>query len=523
MNVSANLLEYLKKNDRAELIGIGTFRVEYTPASISPITNTLTPPSRIITFSNEINNDLGFVQELSTKEFISLETSLKWIKQYSDSVKEKIEKLNSCKLGDIGVLAKGLSSGYIFTPTSGLNLLDSAFAFSTIKSVQTFDQGDFIQPLVTKEPLSESLKEEKVEIGETPLQTVVIGTSFNETESSQEIYEHTPQSESREDSEFSLNIEQEERKEIVFEQRQELERDQSQIEDAQKEVQERLDQLKEGKEDELGENEGMDANDSDEFNYRNSKKFRKNVKKRRKSDKKERKERRKRNKKTWTILSIIVLLAILASGFLVLAHYMCWTKNIKELEPLTEKLNNYVTPKCETGNKTIVIPVQTKTTQEVEAQTIEDETTETLTSEIVPIKEQPIKETQTEVKVVKKPIQPKKEVVVKEKPLKPTGEKDNPPVPTPEIDYSKPVLMQPVSRLGFDVVGGTFDNLANAQQSARKARSLGYDSYIVSKSQDDKTKYYVSYGSRRTMGEANAFMSSIIKKHGSAGYYIISR
>ena len=50
MNVSANLLEYLKKNDRAELTGIGTFRVEYTPASISPITNTLTPPSRIITF-----------------------------------------------------------------------------------------------------------------------------------------------------------------------------------------------------------------------------------------------------------------------------------------------------------------------------------------------------------------------------------------------------------------------------------------------------------------------------------------
>ena len=32
------------------------------------------------------------------------------------------------------------------------------------------------------------------------------------------------------------------------------------------------------------------------------------------------------------------------------------------------------------------------------------------------------------------------------------GEKDNPPKPTAEIDYSKPVTMQPVSRLGFDVV-----------------------------------------------------------------------
>ena len=75
MNVSANLLEYLKDNDSAELIGIGTFRVEYTPASISPITNTLTPPTRIIKFSNEMNNDLGFVQDLSKREFISIETT----------------------------------------------------------------------------------------------------------------------------------------------------------------------------------------------------------------------------------------------------------------------------------------------------------------------------------------------------------------------------------------------------------------------------------------------------------------
>ena len=198
---------------------------------------------------------------------------------------------------------------------------------------------------------------------------------------------------------------------------------------------------------------------------------------------------------------------------MVLAHYMCWTKNIKQLDPLTEKLNNYITPKCEEVKKTIVIPVQTPTTQ-VEETPIEEE----LSSEITPVDE-----TKAEVQATKKPTQPKKEVVAKPKPLKPTGEKDNPPKPTAEIDYSKPVTMQPVSRLGFDVVGGTFENLTNAQQAARKARSLGYDSYIVSKSQDEKTKYYVSYGSRRTMSEANSFMNTIVKKHGSSGFYIISR
>lgn len=522
MNVSANLLEYLKKNDRAELTGIGSFRVEYTPASISPITNTLTPPSRIITFTNEINNDLGFVEELSKKEFISLETSLKWIKQYSDSIKEKIEKLNSCKLGEIGVLSKGLSSGYIFTPTPGLNLLDSAFAFSTIKSVKTFDQEDNIKPIVTKEPLPELSVERKTEIEEKPLQTILVGTSYSEKETNQDqssintLGEERPlsdQSDIQEKNEDSIILEQEKTKDIVFEQREKLERDEAKMEDAQKEVQERLDKIKEDKEEELGENEGIDTNDSDAFNYRNSKRFRKNFKRRRKSEKKERKERRKRNKLIWLILSSLVLFALLASGFMVLAHYMCWTKNIKQLDPLTEKLNNYITPKCEEVKKTIVIPVQTPTTQ-VEETPIEEE----LSSEITPVDE-----TKAEVQATKKPTQPKKEVVAKPKPLKPTGEKDNPPKPTAEIDYSKPVTMQPVSRLGFDVIGGTFENLTNAQQAARKARSLGYDSYIVSKSQDEKTKYYVSYGSRRTMSEANSFMNTIVKKHGSSGFYIISR
>ena len=77
MNVSSNLLEYLKKNDSAELIGIGTFRVQYTSASISPITNTLTPPCRSVSFTNDINNDLGFAEDMAKKEFISLETAIK--------------------------------------------------------------------------------------------------------------------------------------------------------------------------------------------------------------------------------------------------------------------------------------------------------------------------------------------------------------------------------------------------------------------------------------------------------------
>lgn len=517
MNVSANLLEYLKKNDSAELIGIGTFRVSYTHASMSPITNTLTPPSRSITFVNELNDDLSFVQSMAKNEFISVDTAIKWIKQYTDSVKERIELSNVCKLGDLGTLSKGIGigKGYAFTPQEGLNLLDSAFAFSTLKSVKTFEQGDFIQPIITKEPIiEESIIEQKIE---ESVQKVVLGTfSTNKDEviNSTDInQEKISEPEENKDVDNSLNIEQTESKDIIFEERTAIERNHSQLEKAQKEVEERLKDLRK-------EEEKENEEEKDEFDYKNSKKYRKGAKKLKEKIKKEKKANRKRNRVLWIILFSIVILALLAFGALVFAHYMCWLKGNKTLEPITLRLNNFITPKCDkVAAKTIVVPVTTPTVQVVETPTTEIET---------PMKGAPELKLTAEQKEQQK-IAAQDRKIAKEKAkkeadkLKPTGEKDNPPTPTAEIDYTTPITIQSVSRLGFDVVGGTFEDKANAQQYSRKARSMGYDSYIISKTKNDKPIYYVSYGSRRSMKEASDFMKKISKRSGDSGFYIISR
>jgi len=517
MNVSANLLEYLKKNDSAELIGIGTFRVSYTHASMSPITNTLTPPSRSITFVNELNDDLSFVQSMAKNEFISVDTAIKWVKQYSDSVKERIELSNICKLGDLGTLSKGIGKGYTFVPQEGLNLLDSAFAFSTLKSVKTFDQGDYIQPIITKEPIvEEPIIEHKVE---EPIQRVVLGTSSNvdiktdeEININEQNRERTFEKEENNEVNNSLNIEQTESKDIVFEERKAIERDPSQFEQAQKEVEERL--KKDGEKDDY-EDEGKD-----EFDYKNSKKFRKEAKAIKEKNKKEKKAKRKRNRVLWKVLFIIVLLALLSFGALVFAHYMCWLKGNKTLEPITLRLNNFIIPKCDrVAEKTVIIPVATPTVQVVETPTTEIETPTTEAPEVKLTAEQKEKQ-----KIAAHDRKIAKEKAKKEADkLKPTGEKDNPPVPTAQIDYTTPITVQSVSRLGFDVVGGTFGDISNAQQASRKARSMGYDSYIVSKIKNDKPIYYVSYGSRRSMKEASDFMKKISKRSGDSGFYIISR
>lgn len=516
MNVSANLLEYLKKNDSAELIGIGTFRVLYTHASMSPITNTLTPPSRTITFVNELNDDLSFVQSMAKNEFISVETAMKWIQQYSDSVKERIETSNVCKLGDLGTLSKGISKGYSFTPKEGQNLLDTAFAFSTLKSVKTFDQGDFIKPIITREPIinEPTIKEKKSE----NIEKVVVGTYSNVEEPNKEInsFEEKEISEHNiQESGNSLNLEQTQEKEIVFEERKAIERDEHKIKEAQEEVEKRLKELNDN-----------DEENEDEFDFSNSKEYKKDIKEVNEKKKKEKKKKRKRNKKIWKVLFIIILIVLLAFGGLVFAHYMCWLKNIKQLEPITLRLNNFITPKCDKkSQKAIIVPVAKPKVQVVETPTTEIETPTTQAIAPAPKEEVKLSPEQKE----KQKIAAQNKKLAKEKAkkeaakLRPTGERDNPPAPTAEIDYSTPITVQQVSRLGFDVVGGTFADKANAQQASRKARSLGYDSYIISKYKDSKPIYYVSYGSRRSMKEASDFMKKVSQRSGDSGFYIISR
>ena len=58
MNVAADLFEYLHSHDKAELPGLGTFYVQHHAAEISPLTGTIEPPCRKLTFKVEETNDV---------------------------------------------------------------------------------------------------------------------------------------------------------------------------------------------------------------------------------------------------------------------------------------------------------------------------------------------------------------------------------------------------------------------------------------------------------------------------------
>lgn len=164
MNVVENLHDYLKHNDKAELVGFGTFYVKNSSAQINESTLSIEPPKRELFFKKELTDDRGFVKFMASHEFISEDTAYTWIKQYSDSLIEKIQSGRSIVLGKLGTIQKGVLDDYAFTPDKNLNLLDDAFALGTLQDVQTFDNEEnrveliHTKPIETTEPLQNSDK-----------------------------------------------------------------------------------------------------------------------------------------------------------------------------------------------------------------------------------------------------------------------------------------------------------------------------------------------------------------------------
>ena len=496
MNVAVNLYEFLKENDSAELVGLGTFYVSTQSARISSLTGEIRPPCRKLSFKQEENNDLNFVMNMAEKEFISHETALVWIKQYAESVKEKVESGKKIQIGELGVLFKDFYGNYVFEASEKLNLLDNSFAFAPLKDVKTFGNDDepidlirTIDPNIKEEPVVEEIVEEEPVVIEIKEQTPV-------AELPKETVEHT------EAVVFSEQEEIKPEEEVKEELNVEVKAEETELKEIEKEVE--IEEIKPADEDLRAKAQAIiDASKEEKYTEEIEKE---------KEAKKKKKKAKKRKRRLLLIILFVLLFLILACGGLVAAHYFGLLKNYKFMNPISEKLSVYIKPKTQE----VVVPVvETATETLVEEVVMEETATETV-SEIVleEVKQNPIPKPVPVNQAKKKTTQtnntPKQEV-----------EKKNEIVETPVVD-SSPVLVQNYSKLGCDVIGGLYKDKTTAEKKARKAKSLGYDSYILQRVQGGEQVYYVSYGSRRTLGEAEKLATKIKEKIGG-DFYVISR
>lgn len=496
MNVAVNLYEFLKENDCAELVGLGTFYVATQSARISSLTGEIRPPCRKLNFKKEENNDMNFVINMAEKEFISHETALIWIKQYSESVKEKVESGKKVTIGELGTLSKDFYGNFVFEASEKLNLLDNSFAFAPLKEVKTFDNSDDKIDLIhTIDPESkqEEVIEEKIE--EEPV-VFQIKDERAEVELPKETVEHTeavvftPQEEVKAEEKVEQELEVE------------VKAEETELKEIEKEVE--IEDIKPADEDLVEKAQAIiDASKEEKYNNEEEE-WEKLAKKKKKA--------KKRKKRVLLVILFILLFLLLACGGLVAAHYFGLLKGYKFMNPISEKLSVYIKPKTQ---KVVVAPVETPTETIVE----EVETTETATeteSEVVleEVKQNPIPKPRPANQARKKQNQTKNTTKQEE-------EKKSEQVETSTVDTS-PVLVQNYSKLGCDVIGGLYKDKTTAEKKARKAKSLGYDSYILQRVQGGEQVYYVSYGSRRTLSEAEKLATKIKEKIGG-DFYVISR
>ena len=502
MNVAVDLFEFLHNQDRAELPGLGTFVACRQSATISPLTGTIEPPCRSIAFKQEESGDMTFVRSMAEKEFISEQTALVWIKQYTQSVKEKLDLGQKCKIGALGEMSKDFSGAYVFVPQVQ-NLLDDAFAFSTLKNVKTFDAEEKIEPIRTREPLEDLPQEPLAELPKEQEQSQELveepkEQQLPEEELSHETVSHTeaviaeeldtpePEQEVKEELQVDTTPEQEAELQPI-EKEVEIEDITPQSQSVREQAQAIIEENKRQKEQE------------------------KERLRQEKEEHKRRKKAKKRRKRILITVLIILLFLLLCCGGFVLAFYFNALPDKPFLKPITERLAYYITPQA----KPVKLAAPAVETPAVVEEIAESETTE---EEIVPLQEEVVEPAKPQ-KPQTSPTNTAKKQVAKKSEKK---ENTTTPAPKPASEDNSPVVVQNYSKLGFDVIGGSFTNKANAERLARKAKSLGYDSYVLSKVKSGTPIYYVSYGSRRTLKEANDLMAKMTESLGGE-YYVISR
>ncbi len=526
MNVAEDLYDYLKNNNRAEVVGFGTFYIKTSVAKINDAMGTITPPKREVLFTKEENGDMSFVNFMAVHEFISSQTAYTWIKQYSDSLIEKINNGKIVNLGKLGTIEKGLLGEYKFTPSEDLNLLGNSFALGTLRNVQTFDneptdikvapmetnktqlskEDSFIQ---TQNKIEEQItnaqqlsEEQKIQETDTETQERIIQHSEAEIETTVAKPENITEEEFRSDiADESV----EDKTEQTIERASEF-KDNVVVED--------IKRKEENTEGESVEQSSLSAKEDELI-----KQAKKIIDKHNVGDNEQDKHKpSNRRKRFWmTMFWVVIVLLLLCVAF-VFAHWMGLLKDIKTLDPITNRLSYYIPirePKVKQVAKPIVVTptetiVETPTEevidveQEIETtpQTIATNTTTQKTTNKKTTNKDNVKQTNTNQQNTQQTL---------------TKSQDE-----EEVIDNTPVVTQNHSKLGFDVVSGVYSNQETAKKQAQKAKRLGYDGYVINKIRGGTPIFYVSYGSRRTQKEA-ADLCTLIKNRLGGDFYIISR
>ena len=142
--------ELLFKYDSIILPGFGAFVLQYIPASIQPIENKLSPPTKIISFDSTQNlNDGILANHISEKKRIYFIEANSEILAFVNEINKKLSENKSVVLQKIGSFAKSADNKISFTPDTSVNY-----------NMETFGMDEFVSAPIIRDDIKERLQKQ---------------------------------------------------------------------------------------------------------------------------------------------------------------------------------------------------------------------------------------------------------------------------------------------------------------------------------------------------------------------------
>ena len=127
--------DLLYRHDCVIVPSLGGFITNYKSAQIHPVSHTLRPPSKSISFNVQLQNTDGLLANyISDCESISFDSAKIKIEQFVKGIQNDLEHKNQVKIAKVGVLSRDTNGLLSFEPDNSVNYLLDAFGLDTIQS-----------------------------------------------------------------------------------------------------------------------------------------------------------------------------------------------------------------------------------------------------------------------------------------------------------------------------------------------------------------------------------------------------
>ena len=173
MNIGNYIHELLLENEMVIIPGFGAFISSYKPAEINQETGELKPPSKEISFNQQIrNNDGLLVGRVAECEIVSHFDALKKIEKERENIIYHLDKGERVFLEETGELFNNEKNEIQFEPVQNENLLLDSFGLETVSIEESVDiPAEAETPKVLIEPEETDIQKEKPKTEKTAIET----------------------------------------------------------------------------------------------------------------------------------------------------------------------------------------------------------------------------------------------------------------------------------------------------------------------------------------------------------------